>query len=106
MGIKELIFDRKRSEEEHKIVIETLQKINHYTYNQSYAVFSWLSRSKNYEELQKLPGIIYELQRENYDLKQEVSTYKKRVESVDSVINTLIDDIEMRYEMKKTKKDD
>jgi hypothetical protein len=100
-NLKNLFFDRKRSNEEYQIVLDTIRKINTFTYNRSYGIYPWTTRSKNYEELQKLPTIIYDLQRENDALKLEVKKYKEKAETVSSVMDRILDTVEKRYEMTK-----
>jgi uncharacterized protein YlxW (UPF0749 family) len=60
-----------------------------------------MERFKNYEELKKLPDIIYNLQKENEALKWEVKKYKEQAETVSSVMDTILDTVEKRYEMAK-----
>lgn len=102
--IKKLIFDRKRSEEEYKIVIRVLLRCDLRSY--PYAPSSKVKeigdkRAYDYNDLNKLPDVFHRLREQNARLQQEVITYKEHVESVDYVINTLIYNIEKRYEMKK-----
>jgi hypothetical protein len=56
-----------------------------------------MERSKNYDELKKLPDIIYNLQKENEALKWEVKKYKEKAENVSEVADIIIDTVEKRY---------
>jgi len=99
--ISEIIFNRKRSEEEYKTVYNVIELIN-----SAYpGIMSlWGLRAKNYEELQKLPGIIFDLKTENENLKLELQSYKEQAETVSSVIDTILDTVEKRYDMSKGEK--
>lgn len=102
--IKNLFFDRKRSEEEYKIVIRVLERCNlrSYPYVPTKEVDAiGDKRAYDYNDLNKLPDFVRRLKEQNGMLQQEVITYKNHVENVDSVIDTLIDNIEKRYDVKK-----
>jgi len=101
--ISDLIFNRKRSEEEYKTVYNVIERIN-----SAYPSIMrlWGRRAKNYEELQKLPGIIFDLMRENENMGRELQSYKEQAETVSSVIDTILDTVEKRYDMRKGGKND
>ena len=106
--LRNLIHDRKRSEEEYKIVIQVLERCN--SRSSKYATMKGIKefgdlRAYDYNDLKMLPDIMWGLIEENKRLEQEVITYKERVENIDSVIKVMLDNIDERYNMKEVKRD-
>ena len=96
--ISELFFNRKRSEEEYKIVLQVLERTDLCTFPRPGESDI---RKFDYQQLKKLPDILWSLQEENENLKLELQSYKEQAETVSSVIDTILDTVEKRYDMSK-----
>jgi len=102
--ISELIFNRKRSEEEYKIVLQVIIRcdLRSYPYVSSKEVEAiGDKRAYDYNDLKKLPDLLWSLKEENSKLKREIQSYKEQAETVSSVIDTILDTVEKRYDMSK-----
>jgi len=58
-------------------------------------------RAFDYNDLSKIPDIYWSIKQENEDLKNQLQKYKEQAANVSSVIDTILDTVEKRYDMKK-----
>lgn len=99
--LKNLIFDRKRSEEEYKIVIRVLERMN-----QRNSVYLPLGdfkdqREFDYNDLNRLPDIYWSLKNDNDILRAQLKSQDDRDAMFSSVMDTLLYNIEKRYDSQK-----
>ena len=99
--IKTLFFDRKRSEDEYKIVIRVLERIKRR--DSLYLPLGDFKdqREFDYNDLYKIPDMYWSIKNQNAELITQLRDYQDRESKTSSVIDSILDAVEKRYELKK-----
>jgi hypothetical protein len=98
---KFLYYDKKRNEDEYKIVKRVLERMN--SRSSLYLPLGDFKdqREFDYNDLDKIPDKYWSVVNANKELQNELQSYKERVASFSSVIDTVLYQVEKRYELKK-----
>jgi hypothetical protein len=95
--IKQLIFDRKRHDEEYKIVIRVLERMR--LRDSPYLPLGNFKdqREFDYNDLNKIPDLYWQLKNEKESLQVQLNNQKKQEAVVSEVIDIIISNLETRY---------
>ncbi|MDD4378027.1 MAG: hypothetical protein PHH48_07820 [Eubacteriales bacterium] len=99
--LKNLFFDRRRSEDEYNIVIQVLERMRQR--NSMYLPLEPFNdqRAYDYNDLKRIPDLYWNLKRKNEELQKEVNKYKRQyreqVENFSVAFDTILDTVEKRY---------